>query len=438
MTSTLSKTLERILLCAACFIIASLFFLAYRAQYKAELAERITREFLYSVAAKGTIDTAEYERYLFQLAEIGGYSAEVSHTTYGKEPFYGYYSVENIDDFYERRNKRSEHPLSSEIPNVTVVETDKLFMKKESNASALAGLLDDVSVAIPVEGVSQGIFYTAISPVQEGYVGEMLTTLLLVQRNGVVYYCIGDEIAAPYAGTYSVAITVDGVDTGASVQMTAWQREVECNNGHSYPCTSDVIDRYKISGKWEFCPYCATMVSDMALVPSECTVPIGTSVADLPVNLHVTYCDGREEELALADVANDYSLEYVGEQNITVSYKGVTKEVGKIVTEEALCSVCAQTVGKRNYTDYCQESRCSSCLQGTKLYLGECFDVTDTKGQLQLIDALQNQSSYRMKRGDYLMLTIYKTGRMEKVSFFPTAGTNTYFRMGTVIRGMTP
>ena len=438
MTSTLIKALERALLCAVCFVVVSLFFIAYRAQYKAEIAERVTREFLYSISASGTLDTMDYENYLLQLAEIGGFSAELSHTTYGKEPFYGYYAVEDIDEYYAARNKRESHPVTSEVPSVDVVDVDKLFMKKESNASVLAGLLNDVTVAIPVEGISQGLSYKAISPIQEGYVGEMLTTMLLVNRDGVVYYCMGDDVAAPYEGTYTVPIKLNGVDTGETIQLTAWQRETTCSNGHTYPCTLEVIDRYKQSGKWELCPYCSVMVSDMKLEPIESSVALGTPIEELSVSVRVTYGDGSDEILPLERVANDYLKDYAGAQNITVSYKGVTMEVGKIVTEEARCVDCANTVGQRNFTDYSQEKRCAACLQGMKLYLGECFDVANTKGQSQLVEVLQDEPAYNMKRGDYLVLTVYKTGRMEGVKFFPSADTNTYFRMGTVIRGSAP
>lgn len=431
MTESLRKFFERLLLCLACFVLPALFFVFFQMYYRTVFAERVTRDFVKEVSAKGCLDIITYENYLVRLAKAGGYTAKVSYTTYGKEPYYGYYASDVIDEYYDKRNVRQKYPLESEPFNVEVCSLDKLFLKKESNASVLALLMSETDVSFPSGGNMDETSFSVIVPEQELYVGEMFTTVLSAVRNGVGYYCIADELVATVPGQYEVSLKIGGVDTGQKIKAVVWEKTVSCENGHVYPRTESVIAHYKSTGKWECCPFCEKNVVSIVMEPSACAVPLGTSVNDVPVSLKVTHMDGHIDDLTLSEVVNDYSMEYAGEQTVFVSYGGEAYNVGTITTESPACVDCGGGLGVRSSTDCKAEGRCSLCISTTPIFLGEYGNFSNTYVDDAIKETLQNGGVFDMRRGDYLSVEVLKVQKKKSgLQNLPV-----YFRMGEIIRG---
>ena len=166
------------------------------------------------------------------------------------------------------------------------------------------------------------------------------------------------------------------------------------------------------------------------MVPATCTVPLGTAAELLPVTLKVTYLDGHVETIPFSAAANDYSVEYAGEQDISISYGGKNFTVGTIRTSSPGCSVCGSSVGVRSNQDCLTEPRCITCICSNLSYLGECGNYKADSGDSVIRDILQSEDVFKMNRGDYLSVEVIK-GRENGLLL----DLNTYYRMGSVIRG---
>ena len=425
MVDSIHVLLERLLLLVVCFVVPSIAVLLYLSGQKTDFAIRVTEEYLESVSVNGVIERDEYEQFLTELARVSECTVELSYDIYSKEPYYGYYSMGEIVEHYKKRNIRTEYPVSSTQPDVSVEDIDKLFLQDKNNVSVLAGLVGDMSFMIPVEGVADS--YMVVIPEQEVYVGEPLVTVLLQSKDGVTFYRLADDVFATGSGTYAVPLSINGESTGESIQVTAWDKLATCERGHEYPSTKEVIEHYKSTGKWELCPYCHAYIDNVTLSAATCEVPLGTVAESVPVMVHVTYMDGHEDNLSLADVSHNYDPQYEGEQLIEVSFGGITKEVGTITTVAPACSQCGGVISDRCYGDCIKETRCAACLQSIPIYLGETFSVRNTIGHEYITEVLLSEGEYKLGRGNYLELSVYKRGKkrtpMEIDVFFRTGKT---------------
>lgn len=441
MSETLSKVIERILLVIMCIIGSSLFFLLYQSTQKEIFAEELTRDYLESVTSSGCIETDDYVLYREALAGIDGFDTKLQYTTYHEEPVYGYYTKAEIDNFFAGRNKWDRYYNKTETPIPYDVDPSTLRMQRHTNATALARLLNS---GLPIgDGVALGTnVYTAFEPVQEVYAGELLATVVEVYTGTESYYTEADMIPATLpasgVGDKTFNLSIGGSPIGASVSAFVWPRQVVCSNcSNTYTCTKQVVDHFRMYSTWAYCPYCRVLVRDITADMSTVTCPVGTKDTDITsVTFTVEYYDGTTEMFSLAELSHNYSSDYAGEQNITVSYKGFDKTgVCKIVTECPACVDCGLAITNRNAFDCSVYPKCSDCMAGVPAYLGTYAVVPETFSDDQISDLLITSGKFPMGRNDYLNLVVSHDGLRVKGKYsFLSSDKEIYFKMGQRVR----
>lgn len=426
--SALRTMWERLLLVVCCMIAPAIFFHLSLSRQRADLTEQITREFLNDAGIDGVITEQELERYMFSLASIGEYNVGLSYTSYQTEPYYAYYGETELTEYFSLRNAKKELLPESELSPIEVTDIDKLFLQETSNAEVVADHSKNGMVSLP-QGSTGGLEYSSVVTNQEVYVGEPLVSVLQVRQNGVSYLAVGDTMYATMSGEYDVPITMGGEYTGVFTHVIAWEREVMCSEGHTYACTKDVLELYKANGTWELCPYCAGYIEDITITPNNISVLVGTEASALPLDVVVTYMNGDTKTIPFTDLATNYDKQYAGEQLLTVSYCGTTKQVGTITTYCPNCIECGTMISNRNADDCSKYPLCNICLTKKPLFLGTCIKVVNDVDDKTIRDAIIADGKFIMERDAYISAAVSHTGK-------GILGTDkhTYYRMGVFVR----
>lgn len=436
MTDSLQKIIERIILVIVCIVGPTLFFQMYKSPQKDALAEEATRDFLENVTSSGKITETDYTIYRDSLALLDGFDTDLHYTTYHNEPVYQYYTVSQIDDFFNSRNTRDTHYVPTVAPAVVDANPDSLFMQEVSNAQIFAQLTESGLELATDALVSASATYTAVIPNQEIYVGEQLVTVVEIKDGANVYYAVGDDIAPTVSGTYRIYIS--GRPTNASVYAKVWNKTVCCATCHmDYTCTMEVINNYKSKGVWELCPYCEEYVK--AIVPStpSITVPLGTADTDITgLSLDVIFYNGKKQSLYLRELTNNYSPTYGGVQSISVSFNGFNADdICTITTISSQCAACGKTIVNRSGFDCQLYPNCSECMSKVPTFLGECAVVPETFFDSEITEKLLADGVFPMGRNDYLMVEVDHGGNTGVGRFsFVSSDKPIYFRMGKRVR----
>lgn len=428
-SSPLSKMLERVAMATACFLSVMLFFVSFSASTKRDMAEDITEEFAGEVAANGVIMGGDYERYLFQLEELG-YAARLSHSSNREEPYYSYESAEEIGQYFMGRNVRRMPSVQTEKEDVEDVAPEGVTMQKFSNASVIASLSYQAYEELP--GCPDG-GYAAVMGTQELYVGEALVTLLYAREDGISYIGHGDSRVVSVPGVYDVPLFVGGMPAGVSIHVTVWEREAICSRGHSYTATEEVIRHYKDSGEWGLCPYCAFYAERIEVVPAAVNVPLGTPAEGIWASVNVTYCDGHTDMVSLSEVSTDYDSNYSGVQSVTVRWHGASATF-QVSSIDPLCSSCALPIIGRSYADCRLYTKCSSCLSAVPMYLGKSYRTAEEHTDEEIVGALLADGKYLLGRGDELMIEVYHKPRNSIGMFTTFRDMGVLFRVGRTVR----
>lgn len=441
MTDSISKIIERIILIIVCTLGPTLFFSMYKSTQKETFAEEYTRDFLESVTSSGNIEAEDYMQYRDALAGIDGFDTELHYTTYHEEPIYSYYSLAEIDAFFNARNVWDRHYAKTETPVADDVDPNTLRMQNKTNATALASILGGglpIGNDVPLASYS----YTAFEPLQELYAGELLATVVKVETGTMSYYMEADMLPASLpaggVGDKTFSLTVGGASIGASVTAFVWPRQVVCSYcSNTYTCTKQVVDHFRMYSTWAYCPYCRVLVRDITADMTTYTCPVGTKDSDISsITFTVEYYDGTKEQFTLSELSHNYSSSYAGEQNITVSYKGFNKtNVCKITTECPNCTSCGAQIMNRNAFDCSVYPKCSSCMVGSPAYLGTYAIVPETFSDDAISEQLIATGEFPMGRNDYLSLSVnYDGARIGGKYSFLSSDKDIYYRMGQRVR----
>lgn len=437
MTESLSKIVERVILIVVCTLGPALFFLLFKSTQKEIFAEELTRDFLESVTSSGSIEADDYMLYRDALAGIDGFDTTLHYTTYHEEPVYGYYDKSEIEDFFNIRNVWDTHFHKTESPVPEDADPNTLRMQKHTNATALAKLLDE---GLPIgNDIPLAVYtYTPFVPVQELYAGEYLATVVKVETGTMTYYMEADLIPAAGFGTQTYDLSIGGVSINASITATVWPREVTCPTCNNvYTCTKQVVDHYKATNTWAYCPYCRVLVRDITADVTSFTCPVGTADTDIAgITFTAEYYDGTKEMFSLSELSHNYSTSFAGEQDITVSYKGTHKTgVCKIITTCPSCTGCGTQITGRNAFDCSIYPLCADCMEGMPVYLGAYAVVPETFSDDAITEQLIASEVFPMGRNDYLNLTVNHDGaRIGGKYSFLSSDKDIYYKMGQRVR----
>lgn len=117
--------------------------------------------------------------------------------------------------------------------------------------------------------------------------------------------------------TYQYTVGETTYTKTCNITVSVIPRSKTCTNGHTYNLRADGSD--------PSCPYCQAWLRSLSVIsPSSgnITICIGTTLPDNGVTLLATYMDGHTQILTNEYIDN-LDKQYVGIQNITVSYKGL-------------------------------------------------------------------------------------------------------------------
>lgn len=219
---------------------------------------------------------------------------------------------------------------------------------------------------------------TPTHPKQTVAIGDpLITTVTASYLDGSSKVIVGSasfSTSSPVQNQ-TITITYTNIVGGISysktctITVTVIPRSRTCTNDHTYNLNADGSD--------PGCPYCQTWLASLVITyPSSGSITIykGTSLQDNGVALLATYMDGHTQHLH-AEYIDNLDMEYVGSQNVTISYKGKYVNLTVITKRNLrLCSVCS-----RYYELYPDGSdpECPYCLALTPVFTGNVLEYYD-------------------------------------------------------------
>ena len=139
MESILRKTVERVSMAIVFFIGVAIFFLLYTEKVEQEYLKRLCSEFVYDISKDGVLTESEYYMFLDSIAELDtGFNVELSHTEYEENPFYSYYSEEEISSYFAARNILQEVDIPIVLLEHPEIDPEGLVSENKTNAEVLS------------------------------------------------------------------------------------------------------------------------------------------------------------------------------------------------------------------------------------------------------------------------------------------------------------
>ena len=392
-----------------CFVAPLLCVLVHTKEMQREQVRLLCEEMISEISASGSLKRDSYERFLEGLSECTeAFQVELQHTSYQKSPVYEYAAKEKITRYYAMRNQREIFDISTNpvLPEKIAMQDAKL--QEQNNASVLGGSMG-IYVPLPKEeGMSEEIRYEAMVPVQEVYLGEELITVCMVEMPTGYYQFIADACSLKEEGTTVVQLTVNGRRIPAYVEATVYPRELNCPYGHTYACTKERVRYMKETGDMPECPYCKVMVTDISFSPSIVTTTVGTALQETEFLVRVVYQDGHTEIFDQKEegLKFDYDAFYCGKQNVRTSYRGFLAEGLTVMVKGGKCKECGGECQEKGYRDYEKNPFCSSCLSKIPVFLGKINLQEEIFETCDIVQELEKQTTYEMKRGDFFSIQV--------------------------------
>lgn len=210
-------------------------------------------------------------------------------------------------------------------------------------------------------------------------------------------------------GTYKGSVSTSGA-TSIAIKVMVRYPTTTCANGHLY---------YLVNGNATLCPYCAAYPKTLTVLGAT-QIPFcitkGTMLSDNGISLEVTYYDGRVE-LITSGWSDNLDRNYVGEQDVTITYKGAYTTL-KVKNErrKVNCSVCGYEYAL--YPDN-TDPGCPKCLSAIPVFTGNVLRYRETVSHGEILDELYHGDGiYYFSRGDRLELELWKTANTATNSVF--------------------
>lgn len=246
------------------------------------------------------------------------------------------------------------------------------------------------------------------NPVQTVAVGErLITTVKLTYLDGSTKTVIATtnfstvKITTSQTATLTYSYTVNGksYSKNCNVTVTVVPKTKTCINGHTYNLNTDGSD--------PGCPYCKAWLKSLSVInPNTNSITIfkGTSLEDNGVSLLAIYLDGHKKYLYNGYVDN-LDTNYVGSQNVTISYKGKYINL-TVITKRNLkkCTVCGKYY--ELYPDG-TDPGCPYCAAKIPIFTGSILKYYATTYSSKILDELYNGNGiYYFNTGDYFSIKV--------------------------------
>jgi hypothetical protein len=212
-------------------------------------------------------------------------------------------------------------------------------------------------------------------PVQTVAAGDpLITTVTANYQDGStkVVVAVTDVSTVSPVKNWKVTLTYHYSAAGVSytktctITVTVIPRSKQCINGHTYNLNADGSD--------PGCPYCRAWLKSLEVFyPASGVITLykGTTLQENGVTLLATYLDGRKEYL-YSEYVDNLDMQYIGSQNVTISYKGKYVSLTVITKRNLiLCPVC-----NRYYELYPDgtDPGCPYCLSHTPIFTGNIME----------------------------------------------------------------
>lgn len=219
-------------------------------------------------------------------------------------------------------------------------------------------------------------------------------------------------VGCPCDGIVKTVDLNNGTKT-CNITVNVVPRTKTCINGHTYNLNSDGTD--------PGCPYCKAWLKSLTIKTPESGSLIiyhGTTLQQNGVALLATYYNGNTEIVTDAYVDN-LDKTYVGEQNVTISYKGM-QVVLKVSVKSNLnqCLIC-----KRYYELYPDDMDpgCPYCIAKTPIFSGEVMKYYSNNYTEDILKEIyKGIGIYYFLKNDYLSIKIENSSRSVGGSFTAT------------------
>ncbi len=255
------------------------------------------------------------------------------------------------------------------------------------------------------------ISITPTHPVQTVAIGDPLittvtatyadgSTKVLVATSTFSTNAIIQNTQAPLTYTYSV----DGISyfKSCNITVTVIPRSKTCVNEHMYNLKTDGSD--------PGCPYCKSWLRSLAMTyptTGSMTIYKGTTLSENGVTLLATYLDGHTEYL-YNEYVDNLDKQYVGTQNVTLSYKGKYVYL-TVITKRNLtkCTTCS-----RFYELYPDGSDpgCPYCLSRTPIFTGNVMEYETKYFDKDILKELyEGSGTYYFTNRDSIVIDVKNT-----------------------------
>lgn len=210
-------------------------------------------------------------------------------------------------------------------------------------------------------------------------------------------------------GSYKGSVNTIGA-TSITIKVMVRYPTKTCSNGHVY---------YLVNGNSTPCPYCKAYPKTITVLGTA-SIPFcitkGTSLADNGICLKVVYYDGHSETIG-AGWSDNLDENYVGEQTVTIVYKGASTTL-RVRNEriKVSCSVCGHEYSL--YPDN-TDPGCPKCLSAIPVFTGKTLRYEETVSHGEILDELYHGSGiYYFSRGDRFEMELWKSDKTQKNTVF--------------------
>jgi len=395
------------------FFGALVVFYIYTENVRHKQLENLTLDFIYEISKDGTLTETDYYMFLENVAVLeSGISIELSHISYENTPHYELSNAVKTNMYFAERNILSHKVLPVFPIDYPEQSSYSYQLQDKTNANVLSSVSGAGYVPLPNEGVTGAIGYVAVCPSQRVYCGEKLCTVIRVLDGGVSYYMEADEVTVGFTGTGQYELTLDGVGTGAYVDIVSYPKKQMCGQGHETLLTPASIELFETTGEYASCEFCALEPLGITASVSSVVAGVGTALKDLPVSLYITYKDGHVEPLSLEDkrLYSSYDPSYCGTQTVRFAFLDYEAEAFTCTLQGGICVSCGDFCENRNLADYKRLPYCTTCMEHTPFFYGTTFVQTDYISNDEIITSLLNQKMYCFNRGDYVKVKLTYIG----------------------------
>lgn len=251
-------------------------------------------------------------------------------------------------------------------------------------------------------------------PTQTVYINNpLITTATVTYKNGStkVVICSTDFATNTILQNHNVTLTysnsVEGIVYGpytCTITVTVIPKTNTCIRGHTYNLNYDGSD--------PGCIYCNSWLEKLEILSpesKEVTIYKGGVLEDNNVILLATYLSGRTESLT-SGYAHNFDSNFVGSQNVIISYKGLYTTL-KVITKRnlILCKTC-----KKLYELYPDnmDPGCPYCAALIPIFTGNVLKYYGETYSNEIENELYNGVGvYYFKAGDYMNVKVIKKNK---------------------------